>query len=201
MIDLMAEYLRLSEIPGDMQEHLPTLRDYAQGSETIIECGMRGCVSTMALLLGLSENEKPTKRYIGCDTERTDFIDALPGEIDGVKIEFWHGNDLDLDFPPADLVLIDTWHVYGQLKRELAKFHPLAKRILLHDTTVDALLGETVRLQLDLEEQVRQTGWDVGEVVVGLWPAVTEFLLEHPEWELEARFENCYGLTVLHKAG
>jgi len=47
------------------------------------------------------------------------------------------------------LVFIDTWHVYGQLKRELAKYAPLTKKyILMHDTTVDEWVGESVREHL-----------------------------------------------------
>ena len=199
--DLKAEYERLLATPSDMQEHLPTLYDYAQYCQTVIECGMRTCVSSMALLMGLAQNGMPKKLYIGCDTEVLPEIEALPDVAKpyGVTVEFKHGNDLELEFPPADLVLIDTWHCYGQLKRELATFAPLTPRIILHDTTVDALLSESVRMQDDLQAKVDETGWDIGEIVLGLWPAVTEFLAFHPEWKLEHRYENCFGLAVLSK--
>ena len=45
---------------------------------------------------------------------------------------------LDLD-GPVDLLFIDTFHVYGQLKRELARFEGQVRRyIAMHDTEVDA---------------------------------------------------------------
>jgi hypothetical protein len=52
---------------------------------------------------------------------------------------------------------------YGQLKRELAKFAPWAKKyIVMHDTTVDATGGEAVRERKE-EERLRghnaQTCW------------------------------------------
>jgi hypothetical protein len=37
--------------------------------------------------------------------------------------------------------------VYGHLKRELARWHTMVnKYIIIHDTTIDADLGETVRV-------------------------------------------------------
>ena len=33
----------------------------------------------------------------------------------------------------------------------------------------------------------------------GLWPAVTEFLEQHPEWELHKRFTNNNGLTIIKR--
>jgi hypothetical protein len=40
----------------------------------------------------------------------------------------------------------------------------------------------------------------VEEIRKGLWPAVAEFLENHPEWSLRERFVNNNGLTVLEKS-
>jgi hypothetical protein len=54
----------------------------------------------------------------------------------------------------TDLLFIDTWHVYGHLKRELAYWHSYAKKfIILHDTTVDEIYGETIRMRQNPVEQ------------------------------------------------
>jgi hypothetical protein len=56
-----------------------------------------------------------------------------------VKIDYKWINNLQLELQEKfDLTFIDTWHIYGQLKRELAKFAPITnKYIIMHDTTVD----------------------------------------------------------------
>lgn len=99
-----------------------------------------------------------------------------------------------LPFAPAT----DTWHVYGHLKRELARHHATTRKwILLHDTTVDADVGESIRCRRDIPEQMRLSGYPRAEIERGLWPAIEEFLAEHAEWELEKRYTNNNGLTVL----
>ena len=100
-----------------------------------------------------------------------------------------------------DLVFIDTLHVYGQLKRELAKFAPFAEKyVVLHDTTSDAELGEALRCGLDVAELSAPTGMAPEELTRGLWPAVEEFLAAHPsEWALEHRYMNNNGLAVLKR--
>jgi hypothetical protein len=86
------------------------------------------------------------------------------------------------------------------LKRELAHWHPhVRKYIILHDTTVDEWYGETIRNGWDAESQSRETGIPVDEIRKGLWPAVSEFLLQHPEWTVRERFVHNNGLTVLEK--
>ena len=99
-----------------------------------------------------------------------------------------------------DITFIDTWHVYGQLKRELDKFSTVTnKYIIMHDTTVDEIYGETIRCGLDAVRQSQQTGFPVDEIQKGLWPAVTEFLKNNKEWRLKERFTNNNGLTILER--
>lgn len=110
-------------------------------------------------------------------------------------------NNLELNFTENyDLTFIDTWHVYGQLKRELAKFAPITnKYIIMHDTTVDEFKGETIRRRWNAVEQSIQSGIPVDEINKGLWPAVQEFLDSNPEWVLHERFTNNNGLTILRR--
>ena len=69
----------------------------------------------------------------------------------------------------------------------------------MHDTTVDEWLGETIRNGWNAAEQSKQTGIPVDEITKGLWPAIEEFLMEHPEWLLEKRYTNNNGLTILKR--
>ena len=99
-----------------------------------------------------------------------------------------------------DLVFIDTLHVYGQLKRELEKFSKIAETyIILHDTTVDAEYGEIIRQNLDFEKIKELTNFSDEELTKGLWPAVEEFIAKNNDWEIQKKFENNNGLTILKK--
>jgi hypothetical protein len=99
-----------------------------------------------------------------------------------------------------DLTFIDTWHVYGQLKRELIKFSAITnKYIIMHDTTVDEIYGETIRCRWNAREQSVQSGFPIEEINKGLWPAVEEFLENNKDWELKERFTNNNGLTILER--
>jgi hypothetical protein len=102
----------------------------------------------------------------------------------------------------TDLLFIDTWHIYSQLKRELAHWHSSVKKyILIHDTTVDEWYGETVRGNGDAKRHSEESGFPVEEICKGLWPAIVEFLRAHPEWKLTERLMNNNGLTVLSRVG
>jgi len=109
--------------------------------------------------------------------------------------------NLELDFKETyDLTFIDTWHVYGQLKRELAKFAPITnKYIIMHDTTVDEWEGETIRMGMNATEQSASSGFSLEEINKGLWPAIDEFLVSNKDWVLHERFVNNNGLTILRK--
>jgi len=119
---------------------------------------------------------------------------------EGIPVTFYQQSDLECPMEPTDLFFIDTWHIYGQLKRELARWHSVVSTyIILHDTTVDAEFGETVRSGLNAVEQSKSSGFPLEEITKGLWPAVEEFLAAHPEWILEHRYTNNNGLTILRR--
>jgi len=187
----------------DINEHLPTLYNYARECESVIELGVRGVISSYALIYGLMNNNKATKNIllndiIECDvSELLSITKELP-----ININYKWINDLELDITDnVDLTFIDTWHVYGQLKRELNKFSKITnKYIIMHDTTVDEIFGETIRLPwLNAEIQSIETGIPVEEINKGLWPAIEEFLETNKNWKIKERFYNNNGLTILEK--
>lgn len=197
---ISGKYHTLCKNPCDINEHLPTLYKYATECESIFETGVRGCVSSWALVNGLLHNGKPSPSMFLNDISSCPIQDLLDATNDlDIVVKYKWINNLNLDLTdPVDLTFIDTWHVYGQLKRELAKFAPLTtKYIIMHDTTLDEVYGETIRMGWNAEVQYRDTGIPVEEITRGIWPAVEEFLAEHPEWILRERFTNNNGLTVL----
>ena len=118
-----------------------------------------------------------------------------------VQIDYKWINDLELDVTESvDMTFIDTWHVYGQLKRELAKFGKVTKKyIIMHDTTVDGIYGETIRMRMNAQEQSRQSGYPIEEIQCGLQKAITEFLEANPAWQVKEVYTNNNGLTILKR--
>jgi len=194
-------YLASCKRPSDINEHLPTLSKYASECTHTTECGVRGATSSYALGNGIRGKEGARMVLVDlveCD-EIEYFLDIC--EIENINAIFYKESDLTCPLEETELLFIDTWHVYGHLKRELSRWHSYAKKyIVLHDTTVDGEYGESIRLGLNIQEQSKESGIPVGEIEKGLWPAVEEFLREHPEWILKERFTNNNGLTVLARA-
>jgi hypothetical protein len=196
------KYKLLCSKNSDINEHLPTLFKYSKECGSILELGVRGVVSSWALLYGLIENDKNNKHYI--------FNDISPCNIDeilsvtknqDIKVDALWMNDLDINLNHnIDLTFIDTWHVYGQLKRELEKFSKFTnKYIIMHDTTVDEIHGELIRRDLNVEEHSLSSGFTIDEISQGLGKAINEFLENNKDWILLEKYTNNNGLTVLKK--
>jgi GR25 family glycosyltransferase involved in LPS biosynthesis/predicted O-methyltransferase YrrM len=204
---LETKYNFLCVTSSDINEHLPTLYKYALECDSILELGIRGCVSSWAFLKALKDNnnKKDSKSLFLNDIEKCDIQDLLNVSRDlkiNVDYEWINDLDLDLDFKEQrfDLTFIDTWHIYGQLKRELAKFSKVTKKyIILHDTTVDAEKGETIRLKMDSKKQSLESGFTVEEIECGLQKAINEFLFVNRDWRQKEVFEKNNGLTVLER--
>jgi len=121
-------------------------------------------------------------------------------ELD-INVDYEWKNDLDLVIDEnVDLVFIDTWHIYGQLIRELNKFSKVTnKYIIMHDTEVDKIYGETIRCGWNACKQSHETGYTVEEINCGLQRAIDEFLEKNNDWILLEKFENNNELTILKK--
>jgi len=204
----------LCSYPSDINEHLATLSRYASECESVLETGVRGCVSSWALAHGLLMNSDGKGRRIllndisPCPVH--EFVEVMK-QLD-IEVAMEWKNNLEMVFAKDemyDLTFIDTWHVYAQLKRELELFSSVTRKyIIMHDTTVDEWDGETVRILRDYglisadwdpDIQSQRTGFPVEDIKKGLWPAITEFLDAHPEWELHERFTHNNGLTILRR--
>lgn len=137
---------------ADMVPHLATLTRYASEARVIVELGVRGAVSTWALLDGLP----PDGRLVSVDSdphvaERQPHPTALierykvlvPDRVaDDPRWTLIIGDDRDRKvrnrLPSCDLVFIDTTHEYEHTLAELRMAVGLgARRILLHDYATD----------------------------------------------------------------
>jgi hypothetical protein len=202
MNNIQDKYYYLCVTPSDINEHLPTLYNYASECESVIELGVRGCVSSWAFVNGLLNNNKNKRKIFFNDIKSCDIQEIL-NATNGLDIvtDYQWVNDLDLNISENyDITFIDTWHIYGHLKRELDKFSKVTnKYIIMHDTTVDAFQGETIRCGWDANKQSLETGIPVEEINCGLQLAIDEFLELNTDWVLFEKYENNNGLTVLKK--
>lgn len=192
-------YFNMVSTPSDINEHLYVLKNYTEKCSSVVECGVRSIVSSYAFALGLKGREN---KYYLVDPQKSPnmprFLEMCSKE--GINATFFEQSDLDCPLVETDLLFIDTWHVYGQLKRELARWHESVKKyIIMHDTTVDEWNGETLRVGWNPQQQSEQYGIPVEEITKGLWPAIEEFLNDHSEWKLEKRLTNNNGLTILSR--
>ena len=180
MINLENFYIEKCNTPSDINEHLPTLKKYAEECSHITEMGVRWVVSTYGLLMG-----KPKKMIsYNINSISWDYLKDITNEV-GIDFTFKVGDTRDIIIEETDLLFIDTWHVYDQLKIELELHsNKVMKYIILHDTTSFEYIGETI------------TG---SEQYRGLWPAIEEFLETNPKWVLHERYTNNNGLTILKR--
>jgi len=183
-IDEYFEYHRNS--PSDINEHMQTLARYGEGCSHITEMGVRAVVSTWAFL-------KARPQKLVC-------VDINPTPLEhprqlaaaqGTTLEFRQADtgDESFEIEETDLLFIDTWHVYEQLKREFDLHAERARRwIILHDTTTFGEYGEE-HTYACMTRPARHRK--------GLWYAVEEFLLQNRHWQLWEKYAHNNGLTVL----
>ena len=180
MNNITAIYNQLCETPSDIHQHLPTLMKYASECEHITEMGVRGIVSTFALLMG------EPKRMISYDINWANGIEGLVKEVNqnGIDFDFRIADTTTLTIAETDLLFIDTLHNYNQLKKELELHsHKARKYLIFHDTTSFEWIGESYEGKVDEK---------------GIWPAIEE-LLEEGKWEIKERYTNNNGLTILKR--
>ena len=201
------EYVRrnleiLCRRPSDINEHLPTLFNYARECESVIELGVRGCVSSWAFLYGLLNNNKANKKLLLNDLTECNVNELVNvARSLNVQVNYVWIDDLKLEVDGMyDLTFIDTWHIYGQLKRELDKFSKITRKyIIMHDTEIDGIQGETIRNNWDAVKQSQETGFTVEEINSGLQKAIDEFLESNKDWRIKEVYKNNNGLTILER--
>lgn len=186
---LIEEYNKYCNTPSDINEHLPTLKKYAEECNHITEMGVRRVVSTFAFLMAkpnilISIDYKHPSFWGGGDSL---LLAEQISTSQNTNFTFIEGDTRALTIEPTDLLFIDTWHVYEQLKIELMLHSSkVNKYIILHDTTSFEFIGESDQF------------YD-GNSHKGLWPAIEEFLDSNNNWKIKERFTNNNGLTILAK--
>jgi len=172
---------------SDINEHLPTLYEYASHCNTIVELGVRSVVSTFAFLKSnpkslLSIDITHPYQYTN---NRLDFAYQLAKQND-INFEFILADSRSRCFNSADLLFIDTYHNYRQVKDELNTHHKnVNKYIIFHDTQTYGFINEDNAFPDDPKK--------------GLIPAIMEFVNSNPNWAIRNRYYNNNGLLILNR--
>lgn len=193
-------YIKACHTASDINEHLPSLHDYASEILHVTECGVRTAVSSWAFAKALQRRpgSKLVQVDLGTSKEREEFARVVKEH--GLNLIFYQQSDLECPLEPTHLLFIDTLHVYGQLKRELSRWHnEVSSYIVMHDTTIDEHDGEVRRSNLDVNNLSSITGIPKNELMQGLSRAIREFLEENLQWELREKKTNNNGLTILQR--
>lgn len=193
---LEGQYLYQCSQPSDINEHLPVLRQLARECSSIADLNIREMRSIWAFLMGLSESSFADRTYRAINPQIIPPKELRLAEqfslAHNIDFEFWTA---EMDFE-ADLLMIDTLHTYCHLTDELERFSSsIHKYIVIHDTSEPWGLRDDTDYGGDYSEY---PPW-INRKKRGLWPAVTDFLKNHPEWVLEHRYTNNHGLTILKR--
>ena len=112
MSPLEAIYNQRCQNPSDINEHLPTLKKYAEECEHITEMGVRWVVSTFAFMMG---NPKTLISYDYNDAPGINVAYELAG-MHNIDFKFERADTRNLTIEETDFLFIDTAHNYNQLK-------------------------------------------------------------------------------------
>lgn len=186
---------------SDIYLHLPVLYEYSKKCNHVTEMGARGGMSTRAFL-----HSNPSK-FVSYDyqysTPEPHLIDSVNNLIEiledaknqGIDCQYIGKDVLKVEIEETDMLFIDTWHCYFQLKEEL-RLHSskVNKYIAFHDTYLYGELGEGYP-SMDINHPNRNSMSGEG----GILRAIEEFLSENPNWSIEYRTEENNGLIIVSK--
>lgn len=130
---------------SDIQTHLPFLHERASQSKTILELGVRGGISTAALLAGV-ESQVQNGHLWSVDIE----MPHVPNRWFGSPLwTFTLGDDMAPEIAACqpqqiDMLVIDTSHFYEHTLAELRLYVPRVNKggmICCHDTELEYVPG------------------------------------------------------------
>lgn len=175
---LLIEYQTACKTPSNINEHLPTLKYYAEQVSHVTEFGVSDGCSTRAFL---STNVTLRSYDIFHNNIAQELFNVAISQNKNVKYTIADVTKIEIE--PTDLLFIDSWHSYTQLKTELELHGRKARKYMIfHDTHTFGTKDEG------------------GQTEIGLLPAIIEFVIKHPEWKFVLHKINNNGLTVLEKS-
>lgn len=183
------EYITACETISDINEHLSILYSLAKECSHVTEMGVRDGKSTRAFLY----SDVTLRSY---DLYLDDRVKELfeIARLNNCDVQYIQGDSTEINIEQTDLLFIDTWHCYDQLKKELNRHHSkVNKYIVFHDTHSFAINGESY----SGSETKILTG--IISNPIGIIPAIIEFMIENQDWAFHIHRKNNNGLTVIKR--
>jgi hypothetical protein len=183
--DIETLYARSCSTPSDIVEHIPYMNQLAQNCNHITELGVRFGTSSTAWM---RSNAILRSYDLFVQPEARALFDAV--KRGGKDVILYEQNSLQPSYmEPTDLLFIDTWHSYQQVRDELALWAPLVRKyIVFHDTSNYAYEDENIDPPV------------TPGPIKGIWPAIEEFMSRNPSWRFRVRFYYNNGVTVIERA-
>lgn len=200
MANLKDEYTRACTVVSDIYLHLPILFRYAKKCKHVTELGSRTGVSTRAFLYANPGTFiSYDYQYATPEPHLVKGVQALITLFEecreaGINCTYIGKNVLEVELDETDLLFIDTYHCYAQLKQELALHAGKVRRyIAFHDTILYGDAGEGFPF-MDPNHPVHSTPMDGSG---GIRKAIDEFLQLHPQWKIVHESTDNNGLIVI----
>jgi hypothetical protein len=186
-IDLQIKFLEKLYTPSDIYQHLPILSFISSKVNSVTEMGVRSIVSTWAFLYGCP-NKLISIDLVNPSTHGQNIQEVYDMAIkNNIDYKFIQGNTLEIEIEETDLLFIDTYHEYYQLKAELTKHASKVKKyIAFHDTVSFGQFGQNDNDALDTNSK-------------GLNLAIDEFLEHNPRWIKKFEYTFSNGLVILER--
>lgn len=158
----------------DLNEHLHTLREFAEKCDHVTEFSNRK-ESTIAFMAAKPKTLISFNMEAGPGTARAKQL------LEDEGCSFVHhraGSKGRTEIERTDLLFLDLDHTYNEVYRELVTFGPYVSRfIILHDTQLFGFRGS-----------------DNGP---GLFLAIRDFFKNNPQWQVLRHDQHQHGLTIL----
>jgi hypothetical protein len=180
VVHIQEEYELACKCESDINEHLPTLRAYAEKCQHITEFGTRYGNSTIAFM---SAHPRKFITYDVTPNDRIEYLKRIARDTP-LDCEFKIENVEQIEIEETDLLFIDTNHHDIQCANELRLHaHKARKYIGFHDTVSFWETGQ---------------GYWKGEGH-GLRYAIEPFLEQNKNWVIEHDAKNNNGLMILKR--
>ena len=193
---IQEKYEHACNHPSDINEHVSVLKSYADKVSHITEMGVRECVATYGFLASALQSPK---KIISIDLYTTEGVKEAVDlcKEEGLDFTFIQADVLKIEIEPTELLFIDTFHCYSQLRQELELHgNKASKYLIFHDSQSYAHTDEN---GFWLTPEMIANYKDEGKK--GLIPAINEFLEANPHWVLDHHYTNNNGLMVLKRNG
>lgn len=192
------KFEQLVEKPSDINEHLRTLKRLSSQCNVVVELGVRGGVSSYALLFGRPK-EMHSFDINPIGSLEKDLI--AYAQQTGTDWFFYHDNVLTTQhIPECDMLFVDTHHSYKQMACELYLHGNKARKYLVfHDVTIFGHQNELGQIITNNFTDDLVCYYNKLDNKQGIMPAIEEFLAANPHWKIQVLYPNNNGLLVLER--